>query len=386
MSAVRESAVDHCFLTGDHLLSTSGDCGRHLPAEAVHLYKAIARQDWPAVDEAVQLNPQARAELEAWGLVEWGQERGGRPVVRDPQPALRDLMQRELAEAQARVKRLSSLPDLADQLGAQYRAVQLRAGGSSEYLSSPDVVNVRIRDVVAGARREILAAQPAGPRKPELLDMAVERDGAALDRGVALRTIYRDTVRDHPVTANYAQAMSTRAAGRRAEYRTLVGSFVRMIIVDREQAFVPDLIVEGSPEHAAWHVKDPAVVAVLAEVFESKWLLGDTWHGELRPRRGQMVDTVTGAGMAGTATSKRQREAMRLLVSGMTQAAVARRIGVSKRVLEKDIDALKGLSGAGTLMQLAYWWGQCPDRLIDDSAPDASAAGAEDAEGEEAAA
>lgn len=353
-------------------MSIPVDDGRDMSAGARALYKAIARQEWERVAVLQSAHPDARRELLAWGLISDEDP----PVVRDPQQALRTMVTRELEEARRHIDLVAAMPDLSIDLIREYRQVQLRAGGSSVYLADPETVNARLQDVIAGARREVLCAQPGGPRKREVLETAVTRDSQALDRGVALRTIYRDTVRDHAVTADYARAMATRASGRRAEYRTLVGSFVRMVIVDREQAFVPDLIVEGSPEHAAWHVKDPAVVAILAEVFESKWKLGDTWHGELRPRRGQPagVDTVSGAGALGTATSKRQREALRLLVSGMTTAAVARSIGISTRQLDKEIAELKALSGTKTSMQLAYWWGQCPDRLIDDSAPDTDTA------------
>lgn len=343
------------------------DATRHLSAHALRLYGAIARQEWELVDILQAANPDARQELLSWELI----SDEDRPICRDPQQALRTMVSRELEEARRRIDLVATMPDLSRDLIREFRQVQLRAGGSSVYLDDPEMVNARLQDVIGDARREILCAQPAGPRKPEVLKGALERDAAALDRGVAFRTIYRDTVRDHPVTADYAQAMSTRTAGRRAEYRTLVSSFVRMVIVDREQAFIPNLIVEGAPEHAAWHVQDPAVVAILAEVFESKWRLGDTWHGELRPRTGQ-VDAVSGASAVGTPTSKRQREIMRCLVSGMTQAAVARRIGVSKRVLERDIDKLKGIAGADTPMQLAYWWAHCPDRLIDEGATDAA--------------
>jgi DNA-binding CsgD family transcriptional regulator len=339
-----------------------------LSTHAEQLYDAIAAQNWELVDTLHTVHPNARHELLAWGLISDEQP----PVARDPQHALRTMVSLELEKARRCIELVETMPELSRGLIRSYRQAQLRAGGVSEYLDSPEAVNVRIGDVIAGAKREILAAQPHGPRKREILDLSVTRDSAALDRGVALRTIYRDTVRDHPVTADYARAMATRASGRRAEYRTLHGSFVRMIIVDRVEAFIPDLIVEGSDEHAAWHVKDPAVVAVLAEVFESKWMLCDPWNGELRPRRGRLeqsggVDTVSGA--AGSATSKRQREIMRQLVAGMTRAAVARTIGVSERKLAEEIAVLKEISGAKTAMQLAFWWGQCPDRLIDDSAP-----------------
>lgn len=347
------------------MVFAEGDRGERWSPEATQLYGAIARQEWDLVDTLQTAHPNARRELLAWGLI--GDEE--HPVARDPQQALRTMVTHELQEALRHINLVATMPDLSRDLIREYRQVQLRAGGSSEYLATPEAVNVRIRDVVADARREILAAQPGGPRSRELLAVAVERDAAALDRGIELRTIYRDTVRDHAVTAEYARTMATRTGGRRAEYGTMVGPFNRMIIVDREQAFVPDLIVEGSPEHSAWHVTDRAVVAVLADVYDTYWRRADPWHGELRARRGRLeVDTVSGAGPV--ATTARQREIMRCLVAGMTQAAVARKIGVPKRTLEDEIAALKRLSGADTAMQLAYWWAHCPDR-DDTGSPDA---------------
>lgn len=370
MYAVRKDADDlrikKYFDQGDATLTTGRIDGedQHLSPDALRLYGAIARQDWIRADEVTQRNPQSEKDLLDWGLMGVDPDGTDRRFVRNPTRALRDLMLHELELAAARVEKLKMLPDLADELATQYRAQQMRSGRGSEYLEDQTLVNARIRDVVGSARREILAAQPSGPRSKEILEVAVERDAVALDRGVALRTIYQDTVRDDVVTAEYARTMSTRPGGRCAEYRTLPGEFVRMVIVDREQAFIPNLVVEGAPEYSGWYVTDRAVVAVLAEMFESKWRLAVRWHGELRPRRGHLdVDTVSGP--SGVVTTPRQREIMRLLVSGMTQVAVARRIGVSKRKLDGEIAALKRVSGSETVMQLAHWWAHCPDSLLD---------------------
>lgn len=318
-------------------------------------------------------NPRIR-KLVAWGFVAFHPDHPDTPVALDPKQAARRKLAKELQEAEARVARLMTLPDLSDQMSELYTAAQLRAGGPSQYLADAAVVNTRLQDVVGSARREILAAQPGGPRSRDLLTLAVERDTAALDRGVELRTIYRDTVRDHTVTAEYARIMSTRGGGRPAQYRTLVGSFERMIIVDREKAFVSDHIVAGSPQHSAWLVTDPAVVAVLAKMFDSKWRHAQPWSGDLRPRRGQLEDTEPGC-PDGVRTNQRQREILRYLSAGMSQASAARRIGVSDRKLADEIAALKALWGARTLSELVYQWALSPDRLVDDSAPDADAGG-----------
>lgn len=361
-----EIALAMAFPEGD------GQSG-HLSAQAARLYEAIAVRKWELVDIIQAQDPNARTELLAWNLISDEE----RPVARDPQKALRDKVTYELEQARRHVDLVAGLPELSRDLIRSYRAVQLRAGGSSVYLSEQAEVNARLQDIVGNARTEILAAQPGGPRKRELLDLAVTRDSAALDRGVEMRTIYRDTVRDHPLTAEYARTMSARTGGRPARYATLVGDFERMVIVDREYAFVSDHIVAASPPHSAWLVSDPAVVAVLARVFGVNWRRAQPWTGELRTR-GQAVDTVSGAD--GVRTDRRQRGILRYLCAGESQAATARKMDMSKRKLEEAIAVLKNRWGVSTLNELIFQYALSPDRLVDDSAPAADAAGAAEAE------
>lgn len=316
------------------------------------------------MSEISDAHPESRDELIEWRLIS---DDPHRPVVRDPQQAIKQKLADELVEAQRRVTRMAKLPTIADALNIDYRAVQLHAGGTSEYLRDPDMVNARLQDIVSGARHEILAAQPGGPRSPELLKTAVARDMAALDRGIALRTIYRETVRQHPVTAEYARTMSARTEGNPAQYRTLVADFERMIIVDREQAFVSDHIVAGSPTHSAWLVTDPAAVAVFAKVFELKWRHSQPWTGELWTSRGSRdIDTVSS--VDGVRTTRRQREVLRLVCSGVSQPSIAKKLGVSKRKLEEEIAELKILWGVRTLNELIYQFALSPDHSVDDSA------------------
>lgn len=347
--------------------------GEFLSADAVRLYGAYARQDWVQAEIITAEYPNARCELTEFGLIQEDPDRPGKPVARNPKRALENVLFAQLEEASRRVAFMSALPDLTNQLAGQYAASVSRPGRSSEYLDDQAAANSRIQDVVAGAKTEILAAQPGGPRDKAILDEAVYRDAAALDRGVTLRTVYRDTVREHPVTAEYARRMVTREASGSAQYRTLPGKFERMIIVDREQAFVSDHIT-GGPANAAWYVTDRAVIAVLAETFDQMWLYGEPWAGALCSRRGRLeVDTVSGAD--GVRTSTRQRQILRYIVDGVSQPSIARRIGVSTRKLEQEIAALKALWGASTLPELAYQWAVSPDHNVDDSAPDTDAGG-----------
>lgn len=339
---------------------TDGDKAGPLSGQAVKLYGAIAAQEWELVAALQTAHPNTRRELLNWGLISDEE----RPVVRDPQHALRTMVTRQLQEARWHIDLVATMPELSRDLIREYRQANSRAGSSSEYLPDGETVNARLQDVVAGARTEILAAQPGGPRSRELFEIAVARDTAALDRGVTMRTIYRDTVRDHAVTAQYARTMSTRSTGRPAQYRTLVDDFERMVLVDRQIAFVSNHIVEGADPHGAWMVTDPAVVAVLAAVFDATWRWAQPWMGELRSRARTGVDTVSGAD--GVRTNRRQRGVMRYLCSGESQAATARKMGVSRRKLQEEISVLKSLWGVGTLAELIYQYALSPDRLVDD--------------------
>ena len=344
------------------MVSAEGDRASYLSEQATQLYGAIAGQEWELVDTLQTAHPDTRRELLTWGLI----SDEDRPVARDPQQALRTMVSRHLGEASRHIDLVASMPDLSRDLIRQYRQVQLRVpGAGSEYLADPATVNARLQDVVAGARTEILAAQPGGPRSRDLLEVAVARDSAALDRGVELRTVYRDTVRDHPVTAEYARTMSARTGGRPARYATLVGDFERMIIVDRQQAFVSDHIVAGADAHAAWLVTDPAVVAVLARVFDAEWRRAQPWTGELRTAHGTCPQTA--AGPDGVRTDRRQRGILRYLCAGESQTATARKMGVSKRSLEAEIAVLKALWGVRTLTELVFQYALSPDRMIDDT-------------------
>jgi sugar-specific transcriptional regulator TrmB len=319
------------------------------------VYGLIAAQE-----HVPEVNKPHVQKLVEYGFVAFHPVRPDVPVALEPKQAVRRRAQAELEEAEARVALLRALPDLSDQMGELYDRGQWRAGSGSEFIDDVATVNARLDDVIASARIEILAAQPGGPRTQVQLNRSVERDQAALDRGVKLCTLYRATVRDTAVTAEYARTMT----GKGASYRTLVGPFERAIIVDRRVAFISNHLVEGAPEHAAWQITDRAMVAYIAAEFEGKWRRADCWHGELRPRRQQPVDTVSS--VDGVRTTRRQREILRDGVLGKNQRGTAKRLGISLRTLQGEINALKVLAGVSTLMELGFWWGTSPDRLVDD--------------------
>ncbi|MFD1277991.1 LuxR C-terminal-related transcriptional regulator [Streptomyces kaempferi] len=236
------------------------------------------------------------------------------------------------------------------------------------------MVNTRLDDLLNSARTEILAAQPGGPRTREQLERSMDRDRAALDRGVSMLTLYRDSVRQSTAMASHIAVMT----GHGAEYRTLVAPYERAIVIDRRHAFVSDYAVAGSPAHAAWHVTDPAAIGFIVGAFTNAWQLGQEWRGE--PRTGLdgreadaatdawCVDTVSGPS-AGVRTTPLERAILRDMVDGIQQRTTAARLGISPRTLTKHIEVLKEKFGAVSPAQLGCKFALSPDYRFDDSAP-----------------
>ncbi len=291
-----------------------------------------------------------------------------RPVVLDPHVITQRHIEKMLEENEDRIRKMRELPALADRMAEEYQRGLWRSSGGSEYIEDKAIVNARLDDVVGSAEFEILSAQPGGPRDREQLERSLARDTAALERGVAKRTLYRAVARDNTCTAEYVRAMTGRETGKRPEYRTLPSPFERAIIVDQRVAFISNHYLPNAPDHSAWLVTDKAMVAYIAAEFDARWRSADPWHGELRGRV-QSVDTVTG--VEGVRTTRRQREVVRGLVAGLDQRGIATELGVSVRTVADEINDLKDLFDAKSPAELAYKWSFSSDRLVDDSAPEA---------------
>jgi DNA-binding CsgD family transcriptional regulator len=347
-----------------------------LSAEAIRAFGLIAAGQ-PIPDDAAD----SVAELAAWGVVVVDPTGVNRPIALNPREVAERQMRAELAKATELMSRARAIPVLTEQLGEQFERAQLRAGGSSEYIDDVAVVNTRLDDLLNSAGMEILAAQPGGPRTREQLERSVDRDRAALERGVTLHTLYRDSVRQSTAMASHIAMMS----GHGAEYRTLVAPYERAIVIDRRHAFVSDYSVVGSPPHAAWHVTDPAAIGFIVGAFENAWQLALPWKGEARTGsdggsdgdagpQDWGVDTVSGPG-TGVRTTPLERAILRDMVDGIQQRATATRLGISPRTLTKHIDTLKGKFGAVSPAQLGCKFALSPDYRVDDSAPACDAKG-----------
>ncbi|MFJ8040039.1 LuxR C-terminal-related transcriptional regulator [Kitasatospora sp. NPDC096147] len=237
------------------------------------------------------------------------------------------------AAATRMLRQADQLPRVMGGLALAYDAVPrpVLAAEQGAVLEGRSAIRHRVAELVGDSREEVLAAQP-GARKPETLALARHQDGPLLARGVRLRTVYQPVVLSSPETVEHSALMAV--AG--ARIRVLDEPYQRMVIIDRRVAVVPTSADNGK----AAFIADPAVVAFLVAVFERDW--------------GRAEEPDWGAVSRSPRTGAATRRVGRLLATGLTQKAVATRLGLSERTVAGHISRLREQYGAQTLFQLGW--------------------------------
>ncbi|MEV6464219.1 helix-turn-helix domain-containing protein [Kitasatospora sp. NPDC051702] len=169
----------------------------------------------------------------------------------------------------------------------------------------------------AECRSEVLTSQPGGgSRVPAAMEDALRRDRVLLARGVRMRTLYHHTARFNGPSQAYVEAAT--ALG--AEYRTAHELFGRLIVFDRELAFLP--LDDGS--WGALVVRQKALVAYLCEIFEQTWTLARPFAEAAEDGFGQVAQEL-------------DQTIVRMLAAGLKDEAIARRLGMSLRTARRHI-------------------------------------------------
>ncbi|MER6027744.1 helix-turn-helix transcriptional regulator [Streptomyces sp. NPDC001851] len=206
--------------------------------------------------------------------------------------------------------------------------------GAVEALANVQLVRVALNQASEHCRKEVLTSQPGGgSRASEAMEEALVRDRAMLERGIRLRTLYHHTARFNGPSQAYVAAAS--ALG--GEYRTVHELFGRLIVFDRETAFIP--AQDGS--WGAIVIREPSIVAYLCEVFEQNW--------------DRATPFTTAVGRQLVEVSREIDETIvRLLAAGLKDEAVARRLGMSLRTARRHIADIMEELGAGSRFQAGF--------------------------------
>ncbi|WP_042369307.1 LuxR C-terminal-related transcriptional regulator [Streptacidiphilus neutrinimicus] len=208
--------------------------------------------------------------------------------------------------------------------------------GLIRVVQGSSAISATLSAAVHACQEELLTAQPGGQRPQELLDKALTSDLAALERGVAQRTIYQHMVRSHQPTLTYAERI-VQAGG---EIRTLDEVFNRLIVCDRRIAFIPDPAAERS--EIALAVEHPGVVRYLVSVFDHAW------------QRASPMPAYPSNRLPPLLTDEVRRAILRHMVNGYTDEAIAARLGMSTRSVANHMRWAAELFGSRSRAQLAY--------------------------------
>ncbi|MEU1309653.1 helix-turn-helix transcriptional regulator [Streptomyces cinnamoneus] len=264
-------------------------------------------------------------------------------------------LQESIHESQLRLQRVR---DDFERLRERFLRGRAEASPCSlEVIPSLEEVRAALNRASAECRTEMMTSQPGGTRDPEAMTEALARDTALLERGIRIRTLYHHTARFNGPSQAYVAAAS--ALG--AEYRTAHELFGRIIIFDRELAFIPDHL--GS--WGAVAIRDPSVVAYLCEIFEQTWT-----HATLFSEAGQ-------DGLERVAKEV-DLTIIRLLAAGLKDESIGRRLGMSLRTTRRHIADIMETLGAESRFQAGILASRAG--LIDDGTTGSTTAAAGDAE------
>ncbi|MFI5799714.1 LuxR C-terminal-related transcriptional regulator [Streptomyces sp. NPDC051677] len=259
----------------------------------------------------------------------------GRVVAVPPGPAAHSVLnplQDVIEQQQRTVRSLQATFASFEEIYADSRKDELP---TLTLLKGGELINKALEDAVENCHEELMTAQPGGGRAPHVLGEALARDLRLLDRGVRQRTIYQHTVRAHRATLSYIEKVAS--AG--AEVRTLAEVFERLIICDRQVAFIP---VSDDRGAAALQVRHPALLRFMTQSFESAWARSVPIEPEQSPVRPPVI------------TSDIQRAILSAVVSGETDDSIARRLGMSRRSVAEHVRKVSQQLSSTSRAQLGY--------------------------------
>ncbi|MEV1046922.1 LuxR C-terminal-related transcriptional regulator [Streptomyces sp. NPDC049916] len=215
-----------------------------------------------------------------------------------------------------------------------YADVRRQESPALTRLSGTAVISRALDAGVSGCRTEVRTAHPGGGRPAHALEESLPRDLGNLRRGIRQRTLYQHTVRSDRATLDYIDQVTAEGA----EIRTLPEVVDRFLVFDQDLAFVPF----SDDPYSALRVRHPSLVRFLVRHFDEAWARAVPVRPERAPLRTPVV------------VSDLQRAILQAVVSGETDAAIGRRIGLSRRSVAEHMRRISEQLGSTSRAQLGY--------------------------------
>jgi DNA-binding CsgD family transcriptional regulator len=270
--------------------------------------------------------------LKRLGLLRTGADDNRQLVAVPPQSARLQVLGPLLRDMQLAQERIDQIQDDLNALVPAYEDGVGQGTGRHdvEQIVDPDVVRRIIVELLAGARTEVLAAEPGGGLSPELAVDSLTHADDVLRRGVRLRAVLQHTAQFNQGTIAYVERVS--ALG--ARVRTTAAGLGRLLVVDATTAVLP--LTGQRPGIAVVH--DPSVMEFVVDCFERSWTGATDFP--LQYSKAQAV----------TAAADVRQAIVKLLVEGENDKRIAERVGLSLRSCQRHIaEIMKDLGARNRL-------------------------------------
>lgn len=230
-------------------------------------------------------------------------------------------------------------------LSEEYRrgaAGQERAG-LLEVVTGAEAIRHRFEQMQYGAQRELHAlvtAEPAVVREDEH-----EAEEHATGRGVRYQVVIEQAALDRPSTTAELSA----ALGRTQLVRVVERVPCKLVVADRSTALMPLPTRDARPagaEPTSVVVRAPGIVEALLTLFDSVWnsarplLLSASGEVEAEPQTECPDET--------------DLLLLSLMLTGLTDRAVAARLGLGLRTVQRRVQRLMEIAEVSTRMQLGW--------------------------------
>jgi len=252
---------------------------------------------------------------------------------------------------EARRSVLQRAEHLVTELAERHHASQSKLSGSPfEVLTSAAAIRRRILAMQQGARHQVRSLVPAmaAPAAISIKDNFEEAERDSMLRGVRIRSVLERAWLERHVSGPHLADLA--AEGQ--EISVVESLPLKLVIADDDTALLPlDPEREEVGEPVALVVHRSGLLTALISLFEQHFAQG-------RPLRGAAAGAADdepaagGTGGTGGLADAVDRQILALLHIGLTDAAIARHLGMGRRTVQRRLHALMTASGAVTRFQL----------------------------------
>jgi DNA-binding CsgD family transcriptional regulator len=269
--------------------------------------------------DPVQIDAAAGTLIE-FGLLCASQSRPGSLRAVSAPTGMEILIARQQTELAAQQHRVEASRVAAAQLVAEYADLRPGTHAGVEQIVGLDLINERLAALVRTTSRESMTFTPRRAMSPDSMATARPMDQQVLQRGVRVRDIYLDNVRNDPASVAYIEWQTSLGA----QVRSMPSLPTRMIILDRQVAFLPAR--SDNTAAAALILTGQGTLTVLCALFESTWSTAQPL-GQAPPR-----DTH--------GLTPQESAVLHLLAEGHTDETIAKRLSVSTRTIRRITNTL----------------------------------------------